>query len=90
MPSAGIKTLIDFPEKRDIAAQSEAEKRLLESEAALQKALEEIKKSENKLRQVIDTIPALAWCNLPDGVFPPKNRTAGAGKLHSIQRTCRP
>jgi len=59
--------LIDFPEKRDIAAQSEAEKRLLESEAALQKALEEIKKSENKLRQVIDTIPALAWCNLPDG-----------------------
>ena len=67
MPSAGIKTLIDFPEKRDIDAQSEAEKRLLESEAALQKALEEIKKSENKLRQVIDTIPALAWCNLPDG-----------------------
>ena len=59
--------MIDFPEKRDIAAQIEAEKRLLESEAALQKALEEIKKSENKLRQVIDTIPALAWCNLPDG-----------------------
>jgi len=57
----------EFPDKRDTAARSETEKRLLESEAALQKALVEIKKSENKLRQVIDTIPALAWCNLPDG-----------------------
>jgi PAS domain S-box-containing protein len=27
----------------------------------------EIQKSEAKLRQVIDTIPTLAWCNLPDG-----------------------
>jgi formate hydrogenlyase transcriptional activator len=40
---------------------------LLESEAALQKAYDEIKKSEAKLRQVIDAIPILAWCNLPDG-----------------------
>jgi len=31
------------------------------------KAEEEIKKSEAKLRQVVDAIPALAWCNLPDG-----------------------
>jgi formate hydrogenlyase transcriptional activator len=37
------------------------------SRAALEKAFEEIKKSEAKLIQVIDTIPALAWCNLPDG-----------------------
>jgi PAS domain S-box-containing protein len=35
--------------------------------AALQKAFDEIKKSEAKVRQVIDTIPTLAWCNLPDG-----------------------
>ncbi|HEY6261135.1 MAG TPA: PAS domain-containing protein, partial [Nitrospiraceae bacterium] len=27
----------------------------------------EVQKSEAKLRRVIDTIPALAWCNLPDG-----------------------
>jgi steroid delta-isomerase-like uncharacterized protein len=27
----------------------------------------QIQKSESKLRQVIDAIPALAWCNLPDG-----------------------
>lgn len=28
---------------------------------------DELKKSESKLRQVIDVIPTLAWCNLPDG-----------------------
>src|SRR5215468_51706 len=37
------------------------------SQEALRNALEQIRKSESKLRQVIDTIPALAWCNLPDG-----------------------
>jgi PAS domain S-box-containing protein len=37
------------------------------AEEALRNALEEIQKSESKLRQVIDAIPALAWCNLPDG-----------------------
>src|ERR1041385_5656506 len=37
------------------------------AEEALRSALEEIQQSESKLRQVIDTIPALAWCNLPDG-----------------------
>src|SRR5262245_27519027 len=37
------------------------------AEDALRNALDEIQKSESKLRQVIDAIPALAWCNLPDG-----------------------
>src|SRR5271170_2346926 len=37
------------------------------SQEALRGALAELKNSENKLRQVIDTIPTLAWCNLPDG-----------------------
>jgi formate hydrogenlyase transcriptional activator len=37
------------------------------SQAALEAALDEPKNSETKLRQVIDTIPTLAWCNLPDG-----------------------
>ena len=37
------------------------------SRAALEKAFQDIKNSEAKLRQVIDAIPALAWCNLPDG-----------------------
>ena len=37
------------------------------SQEALTSALDEIRTSEAKLRQVIDTIPTLAWCNLPDG-----------------------
>ena len=37
------------------------------SQEAIERALGELKNSEKKLRQVIDTIPTLAWCNLPDG-----------------------
>jgi formate hydrogenlyase transcriptional activator len=37
------------------------------SEEAFTKALDELKNSERKLRQVIDTIPTLAWSILPDG-----------------------
>ena len=37
------------------------------SQEALRSALEEIRNSEAKLRRVIDTIPTLAWCSLPDG-----------------------
>src|SRR5258708_26358240 len=33
----------------------------------LEKAYNEAKKSESRLRKIIDTIPALAWCNLSDG-----------------------
>src|SRR6195256_4775083 len=33
----------------------------------LEKAYNEAKKSEARLRKIIDTIPALAWCNLTDG-----------------------
>jgi PAS domain S-box-containing protein len=31
------------------------------------RAEEELRASEGKLRRVIDTIPSLSWCNLPDG-----------------------
>jgi PAS domain S-box-containing protein len=37
------------------------------SQEALRTALETVKDSEIRLRQVIDAIPTLAWCNLPDG-----------------------
>jgi len=37
------------------------------SQEALRNALEQIQKSESRLRQVIDAMPTLAWCNLPDG-----------------------
>jgi formate hydrogenlyase transcriptional activator len=38
-----------------------------QAKAALENALAEIKKSELRLRTIIDTIPAMAWCTLPDG-----------------------
>jgi formate hydrogenlyase transcriptional activator len=37
------------------------------SQESLRSALETIRSSETKLRQVIDAIPTLAWCNLPHG-----------------------
>ena len=38
-----------------------------QSREDLEKAYNEAKKSEAELRKIIDTIPTLAWCNLPDG-----------------------
>src|SRR5256885_12983939 len=37
------------------------------SQESLRVALRRIENSETRLRQVIDTIPTLAWCNLADG-----------------------
>src|SRR5258708_15601052 len=37
------------------------------SRLALPKALDEVRNSENRLRSIIDTIPALAWSARPDG-----------------------
>jgi len=37
------------------------------SQEALERDLDELRNSEKKLRQVIDTIPTLAWSILPDG-----------------------
>src|SRR5262249_55676230 len=37
------------------------------SQEALRGVLEQVQTSESRLRQVIDAIPALAWCSLPDG-----------------------
>lgn len=42
---------------------------------ALERALTEIKKSEVRLRTIIDTIPAMAWCALPDGFAEFHNRS---------------
>src|SRR5713226_6869955 len=36
------------------------------SQTALKNAFEEIRQSEGRLRKIIDTIPTLAWCGLPD------------------------
>jgi len=40
---------------------------MIDSMPSAQKMLEEVRVSEANLRRIIDTIPALAWCNLPDG-----------------------
>ena len=57
--------------QRQVAERTEGlaatNEKLKKSEAALQKALDGIQESEAKLRQVIDAIPTLAWCNLPEG-----------------------
>lgn len=52
---------------REIAERRAVEDRLRESDAAVRDAFEKIQRSESRLREVIDAIPALAWCNLPDG-----------------------
>ena len=46
--------------RKEIADRQVVENRLLKSE-------ESLKRSEIRLRQVIDTIPTLSWCALPDG-----------------------
>src|SRR6267154_1988510 len=38
-----------------------------QSQEALRTALDQIRNSEAKLRTIIDTIPVIAWCALPDG-----------------------
>jgi PAS domain S-box-containing protein len=40
-----------------------------QARADLEKAFDEIKKSEGRLRMVIDTIPGMVWSGLPDGTF---------------------
>jgi hypothetical protein len=47
---------------KDVARDSEQ----YQEREDLEKALSESKKSEAHLRRFIDTIPTLAWCNLPD------------------------
>lgn len=37
------------------------------SQKALRNAFDEIRNSEAKLWKIVDTIPTLAWCSLPDG-----------------------
>ena len=44
-----------------------ANEQLHEARSALEQVFDEIKRSEAKLRRVIDAIPTIAWCNLPDG-----------------------
>jgi PAS domain S-box-containing protein len=40
-----------------------------QAKASLEKAFDEIKKSEDRFRTVINTIPGMVWSGLPDGTF---------------------
>src|SRR5258706_276965 len=40
-----------------------------EDHDALKRALDDVQRSENRLRTIIDTIPALVWCFRPDGTI---------------------
>ena len=40
-----------------------------QANAALERALDEVTKSQHRLRLVIDTIPGMVWSGLPDGTF---------------------
>jgi PAS domain S-box-containing protein len=53
--------------RNEIVERQKIDGQLPESEAAVQKAFDELKRSEGKFRQVFDAIPALAWCNFADG-----------------------
>ena len=39
----------------------------LNSLEELRRALDELRKSEARLRSIVDSIPMLSWCNLADG-----------------------
>ena len=64
-----VGTVIDVTEQR-------------QARAALQRAFDEIKGSEDRLRLIIDTIPVLAWSTRPDG-WPVLFQSALAG-LHRL------
>jgi PAS domain S-box-containing protein len=64
---ANVLSELDHRVAQRTAELASANKRLHEAGAALEKAFDEIERSEAKLRQVIDAIPTIAWCNLPDG-----------------------
>jgi PAS domain S-box-containing protein len=46
----------------------------VEARAALDQAFERIKRSEDQLQLIVDTIPALVWCAAPDGKLEYVNR----------------
>jgi PAS domain S-box-containing protein len=51
----------------EIGERKKIGEQMLQSESALEKASDEIKKSEAELRQVVEAIPTEAWSTRPDG-----------------------
>src|SRR5690348_3477398 len=73
--AAHLKTVLTDPEKVDASEklvtpgrkENGDVSRHYQNREDLEKAYNEAKKSEARLRKIIDTIPTLAWCNLSDG-----------------------
>jgi len=54
-----------------------------QARAALERSFDEIKRSEDRLRLVIDTIPGMVWSALPDGSVDFVNQTLdGVSRSH--------
>jgi len=73
--AAHLKTVLTDPEKVDASEklvtpgrkENGDVSRHYQNREDLEKAYNEAKKSEARLRKILDTIPTLAWCSLPDG-----------------------
>ena len=67
-PSGEIRTIHSLGDlKRDVSGRPYQMFGTTQDITERKRAEEAIKNSEARLRQVIDTIPTLAWCNLADG-----------------------
>src|SRR5215472_17070156 len=64
---ASVAELGPIPPHGTIFLPSTQESSVQPSQEARRNAFDLTEETESKLRQVIDTIPTLAWCNLPDG-----------------------
>jgi PAS domain S-box-containing protein len=60
-------TIADNPERTTQAGAAVPRHHELRSRQDLERALHESRESEARLRKIVDTIPTLAWSNLPDG-----------------------
>src|SRR2546425_1569026 len=62
-PESDYETAMTDCEKPAVATRQNE----FSSRQGLERALQESRQSEARLRKIVDTIPTLAWCNLPDG-----------------------
>src|SRR5213593_3139606 len=62
-PESDYETAMTDCEKPAVASRQDE----FSSRQDLERALQKSRESEARLRKIVDTIPTLAWCNLPDG-----------------------
>src|SRR5881397_2184778 len=62
-PELDYETAMNDCEKPAVASRQDE----FSSRRDLERALQEARESEARLRKIVDTIPTLAWCNLRDG-----------------------